>query len=151
MCIRDRKCSEHQLGDKEVWRPSAKKCMKVARTFGKKKFAVVKIGAGSPGYSLRYISLYYALKGLKLLPTKAAQSLNEKMLESLSKVLRDHCEHLQTRINSKSCYDITGVEIVLNEVLVSLNCLKHLLHLSLIHICRCRRYAVCRSRWSPYH
>eukprot|EP00826_Nyctotherus_ovalis_P054277 TRINITY_DN7099_c0_g1_i1.p1 TRINITY_DN7099_c0_g1~~TRINITY_DN7099_c0_g1_i1.p1 ORF type:complete len:148 (+),score=35.55 TRINITY_DN7099_c0_g1_i1:71-514(+) len=27
----------------------------------------------------------------------------------------------------------------------------HLLYLSLIHICRCRRYAVCRSRWSPYH
>eukprot|EP00826_Nyctotherus_ovalis_P028798 TRINITY_DN22704_c0_g3_i1.p2 TRINITY_DN22704_c0_g3~~TRINITY_DN22704_c0_g3_i1.p2 ORF type:complete len:113 (+),score=43.95 TRINITY_DN22704_c0_g3_i1:467-805(+) len=26
-----------------------------------------------------------------------------------------------------------------------------LLDLSLIHICRCRRYAVCRSRWSPYH
>ena len=24
-------------------------------------------------------------------------------------------------------------------------------HLSLIHIWRCRRYAVCRSRWSPYH
>eukprot|EP00826_Nyctotherus_ovalis_P028310 TRINITY_DN2237_c0_g2_i8.p3 TRINITY_DN2237_c0_g2~~TRINITY_DN2237_c0_g2_i8.p3 ORF type:complete len:112 (-),score=23.31 TRINITY_DN2237_c0_g2_i8:24-359(-) len=26
-----------------------------------------------------------------------------------------------------------------------------LYNLSLIHICRCRRYAVCRSRWSPYH
>eukprot|EP00826_Nyctotherus_ovalis_P013359 TRINITY_DN13601_c0_g1_i13.p1 TRINITY_DN13601_c0_g1~~TRINITY_DN13601_c0_g1_i13.p1 ORF type:complete len:251 (+),score=65.91 TRINITY_DN13601_c0_g1_i13:382-1134(+) len=26
-----------------------------------------------------------------------------------------------------------------------------ILYLSLIHICRCRRYAVCRSRWSPYH
>eukprot|EP00826_Nyctotherus_ovalis_P061031 TRINITY_DN8641_c0_g1_i3.p1 TRINITY_DN8641_c0_g1~~TRINITY_DN8641_c0_g1_i3.p1 ORF type:complete len:631 (+),score=82.16 TRINITY_DN8641_c0_g1_i3:211-2103(+) len=26
-----------------------------------------------------------------------------------------------------------------------------IVHLSLIHICRCRRYAVCRSRWSPYH
>eukprot|EP00826_Nyctotherus_ovalis_P027913 TRINITY_DN2189_c0_g1_i5.p1 TRINITY_DN2189_c0_g1~~TRINITY_DN2189_c0_g1_i5.p1 ORF type:complete len:242 (+),score=28.70 TRINITY_DN2189_c0_g1_i5:88-813(+) len=25
------------------------------------------------------------------------------------------------------------------------------IYLSLIHICRCRRYAVCRSRWSPYH
>ena len=25
------------------------------------------------------------------------------------------------------------------------------LGLSLIHIWRCRRYAVCRSRWSPYH
>eukprot|EP00826_Nyctotherus_ovalis_P028392 TRINITY_DN22437_c0_g1_i1.p2 TRINITY_DN22437_c0_g1~~TRINITY_DN22437_c0_g1_i1.p2 ORF type:complete len:226 (+),score=33.06 TRINITY_DN22437_c0_g1_i1:1023-1700(+) len=24
-------------------------------------------------------------------------------------------------------------------------------NLSLIHICRCRRYAVCRSRWSPDH
>eukprot|EP00826_Nyctotherus_ovalis_P016873 TRINITY_DN14921_c0_g1_i2.p2 TRINITY_DN14921_c0_g1~~TRINITY_DN14921_c0_g1_i2.p2 ORF type:complete len:102 (+),score=22.40 TRINITY_DN14921_c0_g1_i2:66-371(+) len=27
----------------------------------------------------------------------------------------------------------------------------HEQQLSLIHICRCRRYAVCRSRWSPYH
>ena len=27
----------------------------------------------------------------------------------------------------------------------------HSLNLSLIHIWRCRRYAVCRSRWSPYH
>ena len=26
-----------------------------------------------------------------------------------------------------------------------------LMALSLIHIWRCRRYAVCRSRWSPYH
>eukprot|EP00826_Nyctotherus_ovalis_P041527 TRINITY_DN4198_c0_g2_i1.p1 TRINITY_DN4198_c0_g2~~TRINITY_DN4198_c0_g2_i1.p1 ORF type:complete len:106 (+),score=8.20 TRINITY_DN4198_c0_g2_i1:480-797(+) len=26
-----------------------------------------------------------------------------------------------------------------------------IIKLSLIHICRCRRYAVCRSRWSPYH
>ena len=25
------------------------------------------------------------------------------------------------------------------------------LGLSLIHICRCRRYSLCRSRWSPYH
>ena len=23
--------------------------------------------------------------------------------------------------------------------------------LSLIHICRCRRSTLCRSRWSPYH
>ena len=26
-----------------------------------------------------------------------------------------------------------------------------IIRLSLIHISRCRRYAVCRSRWSPYH
>ena len=27
----------------------------------------------------------------------------------------------------------------------------HYLVLSLIHICRCRRSTLCRSRWSPYH
>ena len=26
-----------------------------------------------------------------------------------------------------------------------------LVGLSLIHICRCRRSTLCRSRWSPYH
>eukprot|EP00826_Nyctotherus_ovalis_P061311 TRINITY_DN870_c0_g1_i2.p2 TRINITY_DN870_c0_g1~~TRINITY_DN870_c0_g1_i2.p2 ORF type:complete len:138 (-),score=21.19 TRINITY_DN870_c0_g1_i2:19-432(-) len=26
-----------------------------------------------------------------------------------------------------------------------------LIFLSLIHICRCRRSTLCRSRWSPYH
>eukprot|EP00826_Nyctotherus_ovalis_P043697 TRINITY_DN4634_c0_g1_i1.p1 TRINITY_DN4634_c0_g1~~TRINITY_DN4634_c0_g1_i1.p1 ORF type:complete len:103 (-),score=15.65 TRINITY_DN4634_c0_g1_i1:13-321(-) len=30
-------------------------------------------------------------------------------------------------------------------------CIDYAIDLSLIHICRCRRYAVCRSRWSPYH
>eukprot|EP00826_Nyctotherus_ovalis_P024717 TRINITY_DN19080_c0_g1_i1.p1 TRINITY_DN19080_c0_g1~~TRINITY_DN19080_c0_g1_i1.p1 ORF type:complete len:141 (+),score=29.10 TRINITY_DN19080_c0_g1_i1:73-495(+) len=33
----------------------------------------------------------------------------------------------------------------------NINELLSLHKLSLIHICRCRRYAVCRSRWSPYH
>ena len=32
-----------------------------------------------------------------------------------------------------------------------LTCDRPSLRLSLIHIWRCRRYAVCRSRWSPYH
>ena len=27
----------------------------------------------------------------------------------------------------------------------------YILYLSLIHIWRCRRYSLCRSRWSPYH
>ena len=36
--------------------------------------------------------------------------------------------------------------------LIGVMCLvKYILNLSLIHIWRCRRYAVCRSRWSPYH
>ena len=28
---------------------------------------------------------------------------------------------------------------------------KKMTYLSLIHIWRCRRYSLCRSRWSPYH
>eukprot|EP00826_Nyctotherus_ovalis_P011270 TRINITY_DN12941_c0_g2_i4.p1 TRINITY_DN12941_c0_g2~~TRINITY_DN12941_c0_g2_i4.p1 ORF type:complete len:418 (+),score=119.20 TRINITY_DN12941_c0_g2_i4:636-1889(+) len=39
---------------------------------------------------------------------------------------------------------------VLSEITPDNICIIALM-LSLIHICRCRRYAVCRSRWSPYH
>ena len=31
------------------------------------------------------------------------------------------------------------------------NSLEDVIILSLIHIWRCRRYSLCRSRWSPYH
>eukprot|EP00826_Nyctotherus_ovalis_P038839 TRINITY_DN3670_c0_g1_i15.p1 TRINITY_DN3670_c0_g1~~TRINITY_DN3670_c0_g1_i15.p1 ORF type:complete len:219 (+),score=53.13 TRINITY_DN3670_c0_g1_i15:125-781(+) len=39
----------------------------------------------------------------------------------------------------------------INESIVQLQAELTDIALSLIHICRCRRYAVCRSRWSPYH
>eukprot|EP00826_Nyctotherus_ovalis_P058963 TRINITY_DN8157_c0_g1_i2.p1 TRINITY_DN8157_c0_g1~~TRINITY_DN8157_c0_g1_i2.p1 ORF type:complete len:168 (-),score=25.96 TRINITY_DN8157_c0_g1_i2:38-541(-) len=35
--------------------------------------------------------------------------------------------------------------------IVCKECYDKELHLSLIHICRCRRLLTCRSRWSPYH
>eukprot|EP00826_Nyctotherus_ovalis_P011457 TRINITY_DN12985_c0_g1_i5.p2 TRINITY_DN12985_c0_g1~~TRINITY_DN12985_c0_g1_i5.p2 ORF type:complete len:200 (-),score=46.13 TRINITY_DN12985_c0_g1_i5:21-620(-) len=41
-------------------------------------------------------------------------------------------------------------ELVDNEIDEKLSN-EYVVLLSLIHICRCRRYAVCRSRWSPYH
>eukprot|EP00826_Nyctotherus_ovalis_P003154 TRINITY_DN10639_c0_g1_i4.p1 TRINITY_DN10639_c0_g1~~TRINITY_DN10639_c0_g1_i4.p1 ORF type:complete len:863 (-),score=194.43 TRINITY_DN10639_c0_g1_i4:27-2615(-) len=50
---------------------------------------------------------------------------------------------------------IKGIDY--HNCLINLLCLRDIccsltsLWLSLIHICRCRRYAVCRSRWSPYH
>eukprot|EP00826_Nyctotherus_ovalis_P027487 TRINITY_DN21484_c0_g1_i1.p1 TRINITY_DN21484_c0_g1~~TRINITY_DN21484_c0_g1_i1.p1 ORF type:complete len:105 (-),score=24.91 TRINITY_DN21484_c0_g1_i1:23-337(-) len=53
------------------------------------------------------------------------------------------------------------IEIAAEEVIVSTDSFKDILNyfgkreeqrmLSLIHICRCRRYAVCRSRGSPKH
>ena len=36
------------------------------------------------------------------------------------------------------------------KTLISASAVPHL-HLSLIHIWRCRRNSACRSRWSPYH
>eukprot|EP00826_Nyctotherus_ovalis_P011067 TRINITY_DN12889_c0_g1_i6.p1 TRINITY_DN12889_c0_g1~~TRINITY_DN12889_c0_g1_i6.p1 ORF type:complete len:419 (-),score=70.39 TRINITY_DN12889_c0_g1_i6:12-1241(-) len=52
---------------------------------------------------------------------------------------------------------LTAQEL-LNYYLTFNSCLSYCHHthfigvlLSLIHICRCRRYAVCRSRWSPDH
>ena len=51
---------------------------------------------------------------------------------------------------------ITNKQYIKN--MFTFHCNKHRLilyllcfFLSLIHIWRCRRYAVCRSRWSPYH
>eukprot|EP00826_Nyctotherus_ovalis_P016452 TRINITY_DN14760_c0_g2_i3.p1 TRINITY_DN14760_c0_g2~~TRINITY_DN14760_c0_g2_i3.p1 ORF type:complete len:101 (-),score=17.33 TRINITY_DN14760_c0_g2_i3:15-317(-) len=38
-----------------------------------------------------------------------------------------------------------------NATIAGIFTAKTVKELSLIHICRCRRYAVCRSRWSPYH
>ena len=39
--------------------------------------------------------------------------------------------------------------LILNTIL--LFNMGDILYLSLIHISRCRRYSLCRSRWSPYH
>ena len=44
--------------------------------------------------------------------------------------------------------------IILARCLIKVNitaCLPFLCNLSLIHIWRCRRSTLCRSRWSPYH
>eukprot|EP00826_Nyctotherus_ovalis_P049686 TRINITY_DN6021_c0_g1_i1.p1 TRINITY_DN6021_c0_g1~~TRINITY_DN6021_c0_g1_i1.p1 ORF type:complete len:363 (-),score=92.32 TRINITY_DN6021_c0_g1_i1:22-1110(-) len=61
--------------------------------------------------------------------------------------------------NKSECSEgrASGLVIVVNketmevEVVGKDGKIENNLKLSLIHICRCRRYAVCRSRWSPYH
>ena len=45
----------------------------------------------------------------------------------------------------------TGTGTSLNLYFGCLNLYFECLNLSLIHIWRCRRYSLCRSRWSPYH
>eukprot|EP00826_Nyctotherus_ovalis_P055528 TRINITY_DN7381_c0_g1_i3.p1 TRINITY_DN7381_c0_g1~~TRINITY_DN7381_c0_g1_i3.p1 ORF type:complete len:470 (-),score=48.10 TRINITY_DN7381_c0_g1_i3:22-1431(-) len=58
----------------------------------------------------------------------------------------------------ESIVRLTGISTDEKELTIAIPCTLRCYHcfpctlrLSLIHICRCRRYAVCRSRWSPYH
>eukprot|EP00826_Nyctotherus_ovalis_P024678 TRINITY_DN1904_c0_g1_i6.p2 TRINITY_DN1904_c0_g1~~TRINITY_DN1904_c0_g1_i6.p2 ORF type:complete len:243 (+),score=49.78 TRINITY_DN1904_c0_g1_i6:319-1047(+) len=53
--------------------------------------------------------------------------------------------------NKHKCNDSFRPFSILSVLPLHANCLLSSQGLSLIHICRCRRYAVCRSRWSPYH
>eukprot|EP00826_Nyctotherus_ovalis_P033916 TRINITY_DN2771_c0_g2_i4.p1 TRINITY_DN2771_c0_g2~~TRINITY_DN2771_c0_g2_i4.p1 ORF type:complete len:220 (-),score=55.40 TRINITY_DN2771_c0_g2_i4:15-674(-) len=59
--------------------------------------------------------------------------------------------HLLELSFSKEILQLKALEL-LGDIMVEFRDYNNaLLYLSLIHICRCRRYAVCRSRWSPYH
>ena len=57
------------------------------------------------------------------------------------------CLPLLPRLESRS--NITSSVLTLSSL--SPTCSNTCLHLSLIHIWRCRRIERCRSRWSPYH
>eukprot|EP00826_Nyctotherus_ovalis_P023150 TRINITY_DN17816_c0_g1_i2.p1 TRINITY_DN17816_c0_g1~~TRINITY_DN17816_c0_g1_i2.p1 ORF type:complete len:108 (-),score=24.76 TRINITY_DN17816_c0_g1_i2:10-333(-) len=76
--------------------------------------------------------------------------------------LKRHKTFVKTKQPSNSQSLSDGVDVELGEVVdetedsentVAESTMRNKLRwdLSLIHICRCRRYAVCRSRWSPYH
>eukprot|EP00826_Nyctotherus_ovalis_P011633 TRINITY_DN13027_c0_g1_i13.p2 TRINITY_DN13027_c0_g1~~TRINITY_DN13027_c0_g1_i13.p2 ORF type:complete len:118 (+),score=14.86 TRINITY_DN13027_c0_g1_i13:125-478(+) len=43
------------------------------------------------------------------------------------------------------------ITIILWLIILFVYAYGYILYLSLIHICRCRRSTLCRSRWSPYH
>eukprot|EP00826_Nyctotherus_ovalis_P066470 TRINITY_DN9823_c0_g1_i1.p1 TRINITY_DN9823_c0_g1~~TRINITY_DN9823_c0_g1_i1.p1 ORF type:complete len:417 (-),score=101.65 TRINITY_DN9823_c0_g1_i1:14-1264(-) len=58
-----------------------------------------------------------------------------------------NCETIEEKTVMKKIFSQRTMEIVLANFEIYYSNFK----LSLIHICRCRRYAVCRSRWSPYH
>ena len=62
-------------------------------------------------------------------------------------------DHNQGNRNSAgtSTYPWVTFFFFLKFHLLKLNGAGSLFHLSLIHIWRCRRYSLCRSRWSPYH
>eukprot|EP00826_Nyctotherus_ovalis_P009639 TRINITY_DN12548_c0_g1_i5.p1 TRINITY_DN12548_c0_g1~~TRINITY_DN12548_c0_g1_i5.p1 ORF type:complete len:135 (-),score=45.78 TRINITY_DN12548_c0_g1_i5:16-420(-) len=59
-------------------------------------------------------------------------------------IVRNMLDQLEVKCEN---YDYGCKEAIRYEVLKKHQ--KECKYLSLIHICRCRRYAVCRSRWSP--
>eukprot|EP00826_Nyctotherus_ovalis_P008998 TRINITY_DN12345_c0_g3_i5.p1 TRINITY_DN12345_c0_g3~~TRINITY_DN12345_c0_g3_i5.p1 ORF type:complete len:303 (+),score=52.88 TRINITY_DN12345_c0_g3_i5:42-950(+) len=71
---------------------------------------------------------------------------NKEMFDDINQKLA--VEHLESM-------SITDEELNTIENIFNKSCdhfiITCITGLSLIHICRCRRYAVCRSRWSPYH
>ena len=69
---------------------------------------------------------------------------NNKLISSIC------CLRILTNLISSFQLKKENVIMTLN-VLMTKHVLSTVVELSLIHIWRCRRYAVCRSRWSPYH
>eukprot|EP00826_Nyctotherus_ovalis_P035528 TRINITY_DN3058_c0_g2_i1.p1 TRINITY_DN3058_c0_g2~~TRINITY_DN3058_c0_g2_i1.p1 ORF type:complete len:383 (-),score=76.31 TRINITY_DN3058_c0_g2_i1:22-1170(-) len=87
---------------------------------------------------------------------------NEKLVKDETRSLSNKPEQSHTESTDKKITRSTAVQTELQyksedvkEECIQMHQaneqLQEELKLSLIHICRCRRYAVCRSRWSPYH
>eukprot|EP00826_Nyctotherus_ovalis_P042250 TRINITY_DN4323_c0_g1_i37.p1 TRINITY_DN4323_c0_g1~~TRINITY_DN4323_c0_g1_i37.p1 ORF type:complete len:206 (-),score=49.76 TRINITY_DN4323_c0_g1_i37:14-631(-) len=76
--------------------------------------------------------------------------LGDSVLEVTSRIVREY--GLSKEVENAIKYKLRKVkEQVECEIRISWSECNTLLPLSLIHICRCRRSTLCRSRWSPYH
>eukprot|EP00826_Nyctotherus_ovalis_P052016 TRINITY_DN6547_c0_g1_i10.p1 TRINITY_DN6547_c0_g1~~TRINITY_DN6547_c0_g1_i10.p1 ORF type:complete len:196 (-),score=27.66 TRINITY_DN6547_c0_g1_i10:16-603(-) len=102
-----------------------------------------------------WLRLGYILNIISLLPKGMIWvKLYYVPLHSESLIVRRLMMLIRTNVfawNVKVTYVLYIYYIVMLGKLVTTNTCKSIQSLSLIHICRCRRYAVCRSRWSPYH
>ena len=74
--------------------------------------------------------------------TKVVKRFGNEFYDSLNKV---NTEFLQRPdiVNQLPDYKVISERLTYGPITA--------LELSLIHIWRCRRYSLCRSRWSPYH
>jgi len=132
---------------------------------------VVVVGAGPAGLALS-LSLARRGRSMTVLERDSAQPLDDppsafvtwsrpgvahhrlphSLLGRTRRALRENApDVLQAMLHAGAWENELGKRLVQDAVqagdedLVAVHCL------SLIHISRCRRYAVCRSRWSPYH
>eukprot|EP00826_Nyctotherus_ovalis_P013205 TRINITY_DN13530_c0_g1_i4.p1 TRINITY_DN13530_c0_g1~~TRINITY_DN13530_c0_g1_i4.p1 ORF type:complete len:204 (-),score=48.09 TRINITY_DN13530_c0_g1_i4:12-623(-) len=127
------------------------------------------VGIELKEYAKRTDSLADKLEAIKeqiSIELNDKQKQNETDTISLKNELETHIRFIDEKLNShmKECIrnNETQMKNAIEDINIKLNgtekkltdkvdSLSKKLILSLIHICRCRRYAVCRSRWSPYH
>eukprot|EP00826_Nyctotherus_ovalis_P004480 TRINITY_DN10977_c0_g1_i1.p3 TRINITY_DN10977_c0_g1~~TRINITY_DN10977_c0_g1_i1.p3 ORF type:complete len:108 (+),score=27.18 TRINITY_DN10977_c0_g1_i1:243-566(+) len=89
----------------------------------------------------------------KLSKNKSKWQREKNTLLKANKEIIKMMEHIDKQIanvKEKQC-EIVTINIIFPSQLSTTSISYYVSWLSLIHICRCRRYAVCRSRWSPYH
>ncbi len=112
----------------ETWMVDQQPHVKIAVQFGKKKLALVQLGAGSasPLFSLRYIAIYYALKITQMMISRKIFTFEERTLETIAIVLKDTAELLGQALISPP-KELTRVEIALNEDLACFNVIKRIL------------------------
>eukprot|EP00826_Nyctotherus_ovalis_P020599 TRINITY_DN16489_c0_g1_i1.p1 TRINITY_DN16489_c0_g1~~TRINITY_DN16489_c0_g1_i1.p1 ORF type:complete len:284 (-),score=52.77 TRINITY_DN16489_c0_g1_i1:9-860(-) len=85
-------------------------------------------------------------------PLKRTTKLQSKQIltpqtlasQQLQEDAKEHAKSVQTKVSAEDL-DLREGNLLRERNVNGLG------ELSLIHICRCRRYAVCRSRWSPCH
>eukprot|EP00826_Nyctotherus_ovalis_P028497 TRINITY_DN2250_c0_g1_i3.p1 TRINITY_DN2250_c0_g1~~TRINITY_DN2250_c0_g1_i3.p1 ORF type:complete len:290 (-),score=66.59 TRINITY_DN2250_c0_g1_i3:21-890(-) len=86
------------------------------------------------------------LSQLRAISSQKIQWRKDRKAELFSSIMKIH--KLDSAIPTNTIQTATTSSI---QFKTSAKNLFTVYNLSLIHICRCRRYAVCRSRWSPYH
>eukprot|EP00826_Nyctotherus_ovalis_P040674 TRINITY_DN4029_c0_g3_i2.p2 TRINITY_DN4029_c0_g3~~TRINITY_DN4029_c0_g3_i2.p2 ORF type:complete len:134 (-),score=53.92 TRINITY_DN4029_c0_g3_i2:21-422(-) len=87
---------------------------------------------------LRETQSFVLLRAESMSPEEYKDFVNARATKILHRGKEQICKWLEV-----------SKEVAHNKALIDIASLA--VKLSLIHICRCRRYAVCRSRWSPYH
>eukprot|EP00826_Nyctotherus_ovalis_P026036 TRINITY_DN2029_c0_g1_i15.p2 TRINITY_DN2029_c0_g1~~TRINITY_DN2029_c0_g1_i15.p2 ORF type:complete len:146 (+),score=20.07 TRINITY_DN2029_c0_g1_i15:147-584(+) len=109
-------------------------------------------------YKIIHKNRKYILKGCTIALDFERKTSREKSLSFLSDVYQEYfLMKAISNLNPNFKYDEShfAKPLAIDYKIIS-RCngfvhIEMLFDLSLIHICRCRRYAVCRSRWSPYH
>ena len=124
---------------------------------------VLKYSAYWPIYGLNTKYIYFTIGSLNPYEITPPQAIRTMAISRELQFARQHlctdvfplsmlsCGYIKFWHIQRSSFSIARRWNFMHFAGTSRNCNWLALILSLIHIWRCRRYAVCRSRWSPYY